>query len=111
VEQNLTVERTRIVSFDSSRDTKQFQLHDLEAAFVAKAELKRGTSLAWQIAVRSRHEEDFPGVWISHSRSRRKGADVNIISFGRIRARDHPFMAWHRNPIRHIAFCFLYWNG
>src|SRR4029077_14039510 len=53
----------------------------------------------------SRHQEDFSCVWISHSGSWRKGADVNIISLGQVRTCDHPFMTWYRNSIRHISFC------
>src|SRR5713101_5285078 len=33
-------------------------------------------------AASSRHQEDFSCVRISHSRSWRKGADVDVISFG-----------------------------
>ena len=59
----------------------------------------------------SRHQENFSRVWISHSGSWRKGADVDIISFGRIRTGDYAFVTRYRNSVRQISFCFFRRNS
>ena len=55
----------------------------------------------------SRHQEDFSCVWVSHSGSWRKGANVDVISLRRIRTGYHAFMTWYRNSVRQISFCFF----
>ena len=54
-----------------------------------------------------RHPEDLSCVWIFHSGSGSKGANVDVTPFWQIRTCDHAFPAWDRNSIGHIAFCLV----
>ena len=59
----------------------QFVICRIQHPFAQHIEMMRKI-LRGGIHAHSRHQEDFPCVWISHSGSGRKGADVNVIPLG-----------------------------